>query len=191
MVPGVKGHLILPPVEDIGRLVLGGHLESVELEASLQASDLELLERKLEPEDWFDAGSFGRLLAFADNRLGRRRREDWIELGRARFRQLAALHEFRDQLRPLENWQRTFGFFGMALWSSFYNFLRWELEPGSRAGSYCFEISGARLLPERERFRLHGFAHACAEAITRTTIHVSGERPSPGRIILRLVADEA
>ena len=77
----------------------------------------------------------------------------------------------------------------MALWSSFYNFLKWELETGTRAGSYTFEISEARDLPERERFRLHGFAASCPEAVTGATIHVSGDRASPGRVILRLIAE--
>lgn len=171
------------------RLRSSGHLHKDELSAALQAADLSLLDRKLVANDWYDLGSFTRLAAFSDNRLGRRRREDWIELGRKRGRQLAASEEFKQLLLPLENWERTFGFFAMTLWSSFYNFLKWELEPGTRAGSYMFEISGARELPERERFRLQGFAAHCAETLTRAVIHVSGDRPTPGRIVLKLIAE--
>lgn len=189
MVPGVKGYLVIPLIEELERLRISGHLREEELSASLQTEDLSLFDRKLISDDWYDLGSFSRLAAFSDDRFGHRRREDWIQLGRKRCRDLATSEEFRLQLMPLENWERTFGFFAMTLWSSFYNFLKWELDPGTRTGAYLFEISGAHKLPERERFRLQGFATRSAETVTRAAIHVSSERPTPGRIILNLIAE--
>ena len=58
----IKGTAISTLVEDLNRLVDEGHISRDDLEARLEASDLALLEAKLEPASWYDIDAYRRMM---------------------------------------------------------------------------------------------------------------------------------
>ena len=60
--PCIKGTAISTVVEDIKRLVDEGHIWRENLELRLEASDLLLLEAKIESVSWYDINAYRRMM---------------------------------------------------------------------------------------------------------------------------------
>jgi hypothetical protein len=187
--PSVQGRLLAGPVGEIERLLERGEAPREELHVRLQADDLAILETKVEPGRWYSIDSYRRISDWADDKVGRRRREDHVEQGRQCFERLSGSGEYQELASRIEDWGGKFGFFGITVWSSFYNFMRWELEESDRAGCFDITVSGTRPLPDTERFRLQGFIEAHTSFATSGPAHVSSERPTPGTVVFHIVAE--
>ena len=187
--PAVRGILFQPVFAELETELEHGRIRRAALETRLERPELDILDTKLDPARWYPMASFERIASAIDDELARRRRQDWIEQGRLRFVVLSGHGEYQELASRIEDWGGRFGIFGITVWSSFYNFMRWKLEPGERPGLFDVNISGARDLPERERFRLQGFIEAHTSFATSGPAHVSSDRPTPGAVVVRVMAE--
>jgi hypothetical protein len=188
-VPAVKGTLFAAAIEELDTLLEEGRVCRDELEVRLEAEDLEHVGSKPEPDAWYAIASYARLREIADDKRARRRREDLVEQGRRVFKVLSGRGEYQEIASRIEDWGGRFGFFGITIWSSFYNFMRWEFEETGRPGIFEVIVSEARELPESERYRIQGFIEAHTRFATGGPASVSSERTTPAQIVFNVIAE--
>jgi hypothetical protein len=188
-VPAVKGTLFAAAIEELDTLLEAGRVCRDELEVRLEAEDLEHVGSKPEPDAWYAIASYARLREIADDKRARRRREDLVEQGRRAFKVLSGRGEYQEIASRIEDWGGRFGFFGITIWSSFYNFMRWEFEETGRPGIFEVIVSEARELPESERYRIQGFIEAHTRFATGGPASVSSERTTPAQIVFNVIAE--
>ena len=188
-VPAVKGTLFAAAIEELEALLEEGRVCRDELEVRLEAEDLEHVGSKPEPDAWYAIASYARLRDVADDKRARRRREDLVEQGRRVFSVLSGRGEYQEIASRIEDWGGRFGFFGITIWSSFYNFMRWEFEETGRPGFFEVIVSEARELPESERYRIQGFIEAHTRFATGGPASVSSERTTSTQIVFSVVAE--
>jgi len=188
-VPAVKGALFAAAIEELETLLEEGRVCRDELEVRLEAQDLEHIGSKPEPDAWYPISSYARLREIADDKRARRRREDLVEQGRRAFDVLSGRGEYQEIASRIEDWGGRFGFFGITIWSSFYNFMRWEFEETGRPGIFEVIVSEARELPESERYRIQGFIEAHTRFATGGPASVSSERTTSAQIVFSVIAE--
>lgn len=188
-VAAVKGTLFAAAVEELDALLAEGLICRDELEVRLEPEDLEHIGEKPEPDAWYPVAIYARMRELADDKRARRRREDLVEQGRRAFEVLSGRGEYQEIASRIEDWGGRFGFFGITIWSSFYNFMRWEFEETGRPGIFEVIVSEARDLPETERYRIQGFIEAHTRFATGGPASVTSERTTPGQVVYNIIAE--
>ena len=174
--PSIKGSILAGVVEDLKKLVAAGGVSMRELGQWLHSGDLELLEKKMLPSDWYDIRIYTRMNELLRDVEGEGSSEYLREAGKRTARrllegglyaQLKYLH--RTEVERERDTQARFDAFGRdlrlltTLSGSILNFSRWEARPDpDRERRYRIEVNEARDFPEVLAWRSDGFINEMA-----------------------------
>ncbi len=158
----IKGTAISTVVEDVKRLVDEGHISREDLEFRLEASDLALLEAKIEPISWYDIDAYRRMMELLRDLEGAGDPDYWFRRGAksaAHLIELGFYHQMEylkrlevsntmDPEEKLRAWGRDLRLL-VTLSGSLINFGEWQavLDP-DQPDRYRIEICGVTGVPE-------------------------------------------
>jgi hypothetical protein len=167
----IKGTAISTVVEDVKRLVDEGHISREDLKSRLEASDLALLEAKIEPISWYDIDAYRRMMELLRDlegagdphywfRRGARSAAHLIELGFYQQMEYLKRLEVSNTMDPEEKlraWGRDLRLL-VTLSGSLINFGEWQavLDP-DQPDRYRIEICGVTGVPEPFWHAAEGF----------------------------------
>lgn len=197
---GIKGTLFSGVIDDVNLALSTGALSHEMLEASLEASDLELLESKLAASAWVDILAYRRIVEVLASTSSLENREYWFERGRRASRRLLEMNIYQqlDYLGRLESVQTSdpkarFEAFGrdmkllISLQSSLINFGVWTCVPDPKhEGRYQIEIRDVDGVPDGIFVATSGFFTGFGDTMERT-LHWAFERPDPDLALIRML----
>jgi hypothetical protein len=181
-----KGSAIQSVVEDVLRLVSEGHLSRAALEARLEAEDVELLEQKILPSQWYSLASMGRLTELLFEVEGGRRTTYLIERGRRAADRLRATGLYRQLSGDDRGWGTAIGKLLVSLGPAIYRDTVWTFEQTTgRSGTRGFELrfQVPADFPDVCRWTTSGFVEYLTNL--HSGLHISSERVSPTLIVFR------
>ena len=191
--PSIKGTAFVSAVGDLQELLDSGRLTREQLETRLSPEDVEILDSKILPGEWYPIDSYGRILdllgavAGGGNpyhiQRGRKAAERLLRSGI--YRQLDKAIEQRSEKdkASLISIMLTVG-------RTLYNFGAWEiLRDQSTDQLLRFELRQMSALPEIARITIQGYVEWAAEHLVGGRIRVESRRTSADRILFDIVMD--
>jgi hypothetical protein len=185
--PSIKGTAFVSAVTDLQEMMESGRLSREQLELRLRPEDVEILDSKILPGDWYPIDSYGRvidLLGEVDGggeayhiRRGRRAAERLLKSGIYRQLDRAVEQRAEKDRASLIGIMLTVG-------RTLYNFGSWEiLREQSSDRVLRFELRQMAALPENARITIQGFVDWAAEHILECRTRVESRRAHPERIL--------
>jgi hypothetical protein len=184
--PSIKGTAFASAVADLQELVDRGRLTREQLEVRLRREDIEIIDAKILPGDWYPIESYGRILELLGHvagggasyhlQRGRRTAERLLSSGiYKQFDRAVGQREEKNEA-ALVSIMLTVG-------RTLYNFGSWEmLRDGGSRRRMRFELREMKDLPENARITIQGFVEWAAEHIMGREIKVESKRTQPDRI---------
>ena len=191
--PSIKGTAFVSAVGDLQELLDSGRLSREQLETRLRPEDVEIIDSKILPGDWYPIDSYGRILDLLGDvcgggpsyhvQRGRKAAERLLRSGI--YRQLDRAIEQRsakDQQSRIETM--------LTVGRTLYNFGAWEpLRDQSTDRLLRFELRQMAALPENARLTIQGFVAWAAEHISGGRSRVESRRTSADRILFDIHMD--
>jgi hypothetical protein len=187
MTGGVKGTAISSVIEDVQRLVSQGRISRAELEVRLEPRDVELLEEKVLPSNWYSLESYGRLSRVLFEVEGRSAVEYLVERGRRAAERLRSAGLYAQLAVDRERWGERLGQMMIPLGPAIYRDTVWRIEQRSVEGAvhFAIEVDVPVHFPDLCRHQTEGFIEHAASHAAGQRIEVSSERLAPTRIVFR------
>ena len=194
--PAIKGTGFGSAVADVEAALASGQLTRARLEEALRAEDLQLLDGKVLPGDWYPIDSYGRILdllceAVGDGRVayhvmrGRRAAERLTSSGI--YHQLEKAQRLKEH--PDAGWRDGAARVMLTMSGALFSFMDWSYESDpDREGAFTVTLTGAEAFPEAGRYTIQGVIEYTTEAIAGGTAHVESSRPDPGRLVFRAIS---
>jgi hypothetical protein len=184
--PSIKGTAFASAVADLQDFLDRGRLTREQLEVRLRKEDLELIDGKILPGDWYPIDSYGRILELLGSvagggpsyhlQRGRRTAERLFGSGIYKQFDRAAEKRGKTDSAALVSIMLTVG-------RTLYNFGSWEIvRDGSGGRRLRFELRQMEALPENARITIQGFVEWAAEHIVGGGVSVDSRRTHPDRI---------
>ena len=184
--PSIKGTAFASAVADLQDFLDRGRLTREQLEVRLRKEDLELIDGKILPGDWYPIDSYGRILELLGSvagggpsyhlQRGRRTAERLFGSGIYKQFDRAAEQRGKTDSAALVSIMLTVG-------RTLYNFGSWEIvRDGSGGRRLRFELRQMEALPENARITIQGFVEWAAEHIVGGGVRVESRRTHPDRI---------
>jgi hypothetical protein len=194
--PAIKGTGFGSAVADVESALESGELTSDQLEARLQAEDLQLLKAKVLPGDWYPISTYGRVLDLLCEAVGRGSLQYHVMRGRRAAERLTSsgiYHQLDKALQIKEgtrsDWQEGAARVMLTMTRALFNFMEWRYERDpERAGAFAILVTGAEAFPEAGRHTIQGVIEYATEAIAGGEVHVESSRPHPGELVFRVTA---
>ena len=193
--PAIKGTAFQAVVDDVRRLRETGRASAELLEARLEARDLQILERKFQPAQWYPMGAYRRMTELLLEVEGRgnpaylRRRGEasarrLFEAGL--YQQLNRGEEMGEEIRREgRRWTSREGNLVASLAGVIFNVSRWRFQIVDESRSRI-EAEEAEAIPEVGRHAAEGFIGYAVGRLSRLPIDVRSERPTPDRMVFTL-----
>lgn len=191
--PSIKGTAFVSAVGDLQELLDKGRLSREQLETRLRPEDVEILDSKILPGDWYPIESYGRILDLLGEvagggvpyhvQRGRSAAERLLRSGI--YRQLDKAIEQRSEKdkASLISIMLTVG-------RTLYNFGAWEILRDQATDQLLrFELRQMAALPENARVTIQGFVEWAAENIVGGRIRVESRRVTADRILFDIHMD--
>jgi hypothetical protein len=191
--PSIKGTAFVSAVGDLQELLDTGRLTRAQLETRLRPEDVEILDSKILPGEWYPIDSYGRILDLLGDvcgggapyhlQRGRKAAERLLRSGI--YRQLDRAIEQRSEKdkASLISIMLTVG-------RTLYNFGAWEILRDQTSDRVLrFELRQMAALPENARVTIQGFVEWAAENIVGGKIRVESRRMSADRILFDILMD--
>jgi hypothetical protein len=188
MAGGVKGTAMVSVVEDVNRLLAEGRVVRDDLEVQLQRDDLELLDEKVFPSNWYSLGSYGRLTRVLLNAEGRGSLEYLVERGRKAAERLRQAGLYAAQLKvDRDRWGERVGQMMVPLGPAIYRDTFWRVELTDVDGkvSFAIEVDVQADFPDLCRHQTQGFIEHAATYAAGAPVEVTSERVTATRIRFR------
>jgi hypothetical protein len=191
--PSIKGTAFVSAVTDLQELLDSGRLRREQLELRLRREDLEILDSKILPGDWYPIDSYGRIIDLmgevdgggADYHLQRGRRAAERLLKSGIYRQLDRAVEQRAE----KDRASLIGIM-LTVGRTLYNFGSWEiLRDQSSDRVLRFELRQMGALPENARITIQGFVEWAADHILDRRTRVDSRRAQGERILFDIHID--
>jgi hypothetical protein len=178
---GVKGTAIESVVADVKRLVEESRISRDELEARLAPQDLEILEEKILPSNWYSLGSYGRLTEILFEREGRRRTDYLLERGRRAAERIQKAGLYAQFTADKERWGERVGKLLVSLGPAIYKDTEWsyEISPEGEKLRYQIDVTIPAEFPDLCRYQTQGFVEYVTRHFSPIPLQVSSERMSP------------
>jgi hypothetical protein len=201
-VPSIKGSVFAVLVEDIQKLLAAKRLKQEELVRWLQPKDVKYLEAPVQPFEWYDIRSYGRMSELLRDvegggsneylrKRGARNAKRLLEAGL--YQQLEYTHRTLFSRESEKN--ARFEAFGRDLGrlttisSSILNFGRTQHKPDpDRKMRWLIEVSQAKEYPEALVWASDGFTNEMARQHNTPDLWV-WERPEPDRIVWHMTRE--
>jgi hypothetical protein len=191
--PSIKGTAFISAVTDLREMMDSGRLRREQLEVRLRPEDVEIIDSKILPGDWYPIDSYGRILDLLGEvdgggaafhiRRGRRTAERLLKSGI--YRQLDRAVEKRE-----EKDRASLIAIMLTVGRTLYNFGSWEiLREQSSDRVLRFELRQMGALPENARITIQGFVEWAAEHILQRRTRVESRRAHGDRILFDIHID--
>ena len=181
----VKGTAIESVVADLNRLVQEGRISREELEAKLEAEDLEVLEQKIVPALWYPIGTYGRFVAMLFERDGQRSTEYLVERGRRAAERIKATGLYAQLSAEREGWGDRIGKILVSLGPAMFKDSAWSFEVlATNPLRWRIEMRIPPSFPDLCRYSTQGFIDYLTKIYSGSTL-VTSERSSPTLIVFR------
>jgi hypothetical protein len=187
-IPSIKGTAFLSAHADVNALLARGALTRQELEVALEAEDLRLLERKVQPADWYPMESYRRLLrVLCDKEAGGDEQAYLIARGQRAGQRIAATGIYQQLDTNPELLGTRTGRIVITVAGLIYNFTSWHFErAGASIGHFSIRVEQAEHFPEAARFTTQGFIEYVSGRIMGKPMRAASERPLPSRIFFHV-----
>jgi hypothetical protein len=184
--PSIKGTAFASAVADLQEFLDRGRITREQVEVRLRKEDVEIIDAKILPGDWYPIESYGRILELLGSVAGggpayhlqRGRRTAERLFGSGIYKQFDRAAEKRGQRESSElvSLMLTVG-------RTLYNFGSWEVvQDASARRRTRFELRQMEALPENARITIQGFVEWAAEHIVGGAVRVESRRTQQGRI---------
>jgi len=184
--PSMKGTVFQSAPEDLNRLVREGRIGRDALELRLEAIDLELLDEKVQPTDWYPIASYARMVELLAELEGGADREAYlISRGARAAARLSATGTYQQLASTSEQLGPRVGKIVITVAKLFYNFSSWHFDPGDDLAQYTIRVEDARALPEVNRFAAQGFIAFVSERVGGRPVQITSERTRPDQVVFR------
>jgi hypothetical protein len=181
---GVKGTAIQSVVEDLNRLLQEGKLSREELEARLQADDLEVLEQKIVPALWYPIGTYGRFVEILFERDGRRSTEYLVQRGRRAAERIRSMGLYAQLAASREGWGNRIGKIFVSLGPAMFKDSAWSFDIlEEQPLRYRIEMRVSADFPDLCRHSTQGFIDYLTQLDAKGRMRVTSERSSPTLIV--------
>lgn len=191
--PSIKGSALASVVEDLCALRDSGRLPTARLETRLEASDLRILDSKVQAALWYPIESYRRLSELLLEVEGRGDPQYIIDRGARAAERLweAGLYiQLQHGEERAEAARRNGGVMSerdarliTSLSGALFNFTRWSYR--SEDSSALIEVREAAALPEISVLAARGFLEYVVGRLRRRDTPVHAERPEPDRVVFR------
>jgi hypothetical protein len=189
--PSIKGTAFASAVADLQELIDRGRLTREQLEVRLRKEDVEIVDAKILPGDWYPIDSYGRILELLGSVAGggpayhlqRGRRTAERLFGSGIYKQFDRAAEQRGERdsSALVSIMLTVG-------RTLYNFGSWEVvHDATHRRRTRFELRQMEALPENARVTIQGFVEWAAEHIVGDKVRVDSKRTHPDRILFEIL----
>ena len=186
MAGGVKGTAIESVVADVNRLIDAGRITREQVDVSLEAEDLELLEQKLLPSAWYSLPSYGRMMQLLFEVEGRGRVEYLHERGRRAAERIRVAGFYAQLSADRARWGDSLGNMMVTLGPAIYRDTEWCYRaidgPGLR---FEIEMQVPAAFPDVCRHPTQGFIEHAATHASGQRVRMSSRRASPTCIVFR------
>jgi hypothetical protein len=187
MAGAVKGSAIASVVEDVNRLVADGRLRRLELEVRLQAEDIEVLDAKILPSNWYPLATYGRLTEVLLDVEGKGSTEYLVERGRRAAERLKAAGLYAQLSVDRDRWGERVGQMMMPLGPTIYRDTVWRVRQEETGEAIHFEITTEvpDSFPDLCRHQTQGFIEYAATQVAGRPVKVVSARLSPTKMVFR------
>jgi hypothetical protein len=191
--PSIKGTAFASAVADLQEMIDRGRLTREQVEVRLKREDLDIIDAKILPSDWYPIASYGRILEVLGSAAGggpayhlqRGRRTAERLFGSGIYKQFERATE---QRREKEADVASVVSIMLTVGRTLYNFGSWEVQRDrAPRGGMRFELRQMEALPENARLTIQGFVEWAAEHITGGAVRVESKRTHPDRIQFDLI----
>jgi hypothetical protein len=185
-VPSIKGVILLRSWSQLNQLREEGAVTHEQLEAGLEASEVELLDGKIEPTLWYPisvAASFGRVVGEV---TGNESPSEWVQRGYSIAENILKNPNIASFFDGAIHRGENMGASLVKMSSLLLNFGTMEFEGNLQAFRIPFRDAGA--LPEIVRFCLQGVIQSFAERALGGSVAVDSERHADGTIVYSAVS---
>jgi hypothetical protein len=193
----IKGAVLTHLVEDVNRLRELGRISDEDLEARLEAEDLELLGKELLPVKWYPIDCYRRLTEVLLDIEGFGSKDFLHRRGQAVAERLikSGIYQQMDQLKSRANEAASIEEYTRrakltaSIYGAVFNFTSWKVMPDPAYPERVqIEVTEAEDYPEVLRYSTEGFL--CRTTQERGSgVAWFSERPEPGRILFRMTRD--
>ncbi|HTY16246.1 MAG TPA: hypothetical protein VMH82_00820 [Myxococcota bacterium] len=181
----VKGTAIESVVADLNRLLQEGRISRDELEARLEAADLEVLDQKIVPALWYPIGTYGRFVELLFERDGGRRTEYLVERGRRAAERIRATGLYAQLSAERDSWGDRIGKILVSLGPAMFKDSAWSFEVlAAKPLRWRIEMRVPASFPDLCRHSTQGFIDYLTALHSGNTT-VTSERSSPTLIVFR------
>ena len=187
-IPSIKGTAFLSAHADVNALLARGAISRQELEVALEATDLHVLERKVQPADWYPMECYRRLLRLlCDKEAGGNDEAYLVARGERAGERIAATGIYQQLDTNAELLGTRTGRIVITIAGLIYNFTSWHFErAGSAIGHFSIRVEQAEHFPEAARFTTQGFIRYVSTRIVGRPMLATSERPLPSRILFHV-----
>lgn len=191
--PSIKGTAFVSATSDLHELLEAGRLTREQLETRLRPEDVEILDSKILPGDWYPIDSYGRILDLLGEVSGGGAQYH-VERGRKAAERLLRSGIYRQLDKAIERRSEkdkaSLISIMLTVGRTLYNFGAWELvRDGSSDNLLRFELQQMAALPENARITIQGFVEWATENIAGGRTRVESRRISADRIVFDIHLD--
>ncbi len=183
----IKGSALETAALDLRALLEEGRVSRAQLEETLKAEDLALIDDAVFASSWYPMGSYERMLAVLIAHEGADDPDAYlVERGRRSAERLYQAGLYSQLQATVERWGERFGPLMGTLGQAMFRDTRWRLEPDSAGdGGYRIEASTPPDFPDCARLAAQGFIERLGCYAAGVPIRVSSERPSSTLLVFR------
>ena len=178
----IKGAAVEPILNLTHELLDSGRISRDQLELRLEASDLGLLDSKVEPTLWYPIASAERIELFVAEVLGRDVEEMMREIGGAAARRILVQAGIRTFIEGARKHGERMGHILAGLGALVVDFGEWRFE-GDIFSEFRVQATEVEALPDTTRYATEGFIEVLAQELIERHATVSSQRPSRGHVV--------
>jgi len=184
-IPSIKGTAFLSAHDDVNALLERGAVSRDEIEVTLEAEDLRLLDEKILPSTWYPIATYDRLLRLlCDKEANGRVQPYLIARGEKAGDRIAATGIYQQLGTNTEALGVRTGRVVVTVAGLIFNFTSWHFErEGATIGHFSIRVEEATDFPEVARFTTQGFIQNASTRIVGRPMRATSERPLPSRIL--------
>lgn len=178
--PSLKGAIFQMATEAVKQAIEAGRISREDLEAKLEAQDLQFLEEKIIVGTWYPVDSFDRLVRLTGGPATAQYPDYLIRRGREAAEKLLGSQVYRRFHDTIRERGDKGGTSMLTLAQLMMNFSSWKLLPyeNDDTSHFVIEVTEAGPMPDVLRYTAQGFIERVAELMVGGPMKVTSARPT-------------